>query len=95
MIRVLGDNATERRRKAYEYMHTGGVAVQVHYPPLHHHPFYQELSGTRIEDVSGAEDYYSRCLSLPLFPDLTADQQDTVIDALAEVCCSQDETART
>jgi UDP-4-amino-4,6-dideoxy-N-acetyl-beta-L-altrosamine transaminase len=95
VIRVLGDNATERRRQAYEYMHSRGVAVQVHYPPLHHHPFYQELSGTRIEDVPGAEDYYSRCLSLPLFPDLTADQQDTVIDALAEGCCSQDETART
>ena len=80
---MLGDNAAENRRRAYEQMHSSGVAVQVHYPPLHHHPFFQSQSDTRVEDVPGAEDYYSRCLSLPLFPDLTPEQQDVVIDALA------------
>jgi dTDP-4-amino-4,6-dideoxygalactose transaminase len=58
-----------------------GIGSQVHYVPLHRQPCYRRSYG----DVTlpGADRYYARCLSLPLFPTMSACDVDRVIDALA------------
>ena len=58
------------RRKVYDYLHDHDIRVQVHYIPVHFHPYYQDL-GLKRGDYPDAEQFYSRVLSLPIFPELT------------------------
>lgn len=55
-----------------------GIGTQVHYIPVYRQPYYQKLYGSI--SLSGAENYYSKCLSLPLFVGLTAEDQHSIID---------------
>ena len=50
--------------------------------PIHHHPAY--AAGSTAEDLPLTEAVYAHVLSLPLFYDLTVDEQDAVVDALRE-----------
>ena len=60
-----------------------GIGTQVHYFPVHLQPYYQRLYGRRT--LPGAEAYYSRCLSLPLFPAMADADIARVTDALVRV----------
>ncbi len=60
-----------------------GVGSQVHYIPVHRQPYYRDLYGDL--DLPGADAYYARCLSLPLFPEMADSDPDRVVEALAEV----------
>jgi UDP-4-amino-4,6-dideoxy-N-acetyl-beta-L-altrosamine transaminase len=60
-----------------------GIGSQVHYIPVHRQPYYRERYGDL--DLPGADAYYARCLSLPLYPDMADDDPDRVVEALAEV----------
>ncbi|MFB9887635.1 UDP-4-amino-4,6-dideoxy-N-acetyl-beta-L-altrosamine transaminase [Balneatrix alpica] len=70
-----------QRRPLYDFLQVQGVAVQVHYIPIHWQPYYQRLGFAR-GDFPAVEDYYQRTLTLPLFPTLTNVQQDRVIALL-------------
>jgi dTDP-4-amino-4,6-dideoxygalactose transaminase len=59
-----------------------GIGAQVHYMPVHRQPYYQALYGA--VDLPGAEAYYARCLSLPLFASMSAQDVFRVRDALGE-----------
>lgn len=59
-----------------------GVGSQVHYPPVHTQPYYLERYG-RLE-LPGAESYYARCLSIPLYPALGDVDVRRVVNALAD-----------
>lgn len=73
-----------RRRTFFERLHALGIGVQVHYIPVHHHPYYR-----RLGFVPGicpiAEDYSARAVSLPLFPRMTDDNVDQVIAVVKRV----------
>lgn len=73
------------RRKVFENMREKGIGVNVHYIPVYMHPYYQEH---RYENVhcANAEEIYSHIISLPLYPGLTSEQQDYVIDTLKSLC---------
>ena len=73
-----------RRREVYERMREAGIGVQVNYLPVYWHPVYADL-GYRRGLCPNAETYYSQQLSLPLFPDLTDEQVDRVVDTLATI----------
>jgi len=62
----------------YNYLRTENIFAQVHYIPTHLMPYYKE-QGFRENDFPHAEKYYSRCLSLPMFPTLTDEELDFVI----------------
>jgi UDP-4-amino-4,6-dideoxy-N-acetyl-beta-L-altrosamine transaminase len=59
-----------------------GVGTQVHYIPVHLHPYYRRRHGSN--DLPGANAYYARTLSLPLYPSMTKSDVDFVVDALKE-----------
>lgn len=61
-----------------------GVITQVHYIPVTMQPFYQRM-GCVGADYPQANTYYAEALSLPLYVDLTDEQQDSVITLLQEV----------
>ncbi|WBA14030.1 UDP-4-amino-4,6-dideoxy-N-acetyl-beta-L-altrosamine transaminase [Salinivibrio proteolyticus] len=71
----------DTRRAVFEAMCAQGIGVNVHYIPVHTQPYYQAL-GFEPGDFPLAEQYYAGALTLPLYPDLTKQQQDTVIAAL-------------
>jgi len=60
-----------------------GIGTQVHYFPVHLQPYYQERYGKL--DLPGANAYYARCLSLPLFPAMADADVDRVVAALADI----------
>ena len=70
------ERATVMRR-----LHEAGIGSQVHYLPVHRQPYYRRRYG--VQDLPGADAYYARCLSLPLFPAMTERDVDRVIAALA------------
>lgn len=70
-----------RRREVFEYMREQGVLVQVNYIPAYWHPVFEDL-GYQRGMCPVAEEYYRQEISLPMFADLSADQQSTVIDTL-------------
>ena len=57
------------------------IGTQVHYIPVHLQPYYRRRYGPL--DLPGAEAYYDRCLTLPLFPTMADSDVDRVVDALA------------
>ncbi|MHC4217563.1 MAG: UDP-4-amino-4,6-dideoxy-N-acetyl-beta-L-altrosamine transaminase [Planctomycetota bacterium] len=71
------------RRPLVEALHGAGIGVQVHYIPVHYHPYYQKL-GYQRGACPIAEDFYARALSLPLFPAMTDDHVQRVIDTCAD-----------
>lgn len=72
---------TDKRKELYDYLRTKNIFCQVHYIPVHLHPYYQEM-GFKKGDYPLAENYYQQCLSLPMYPTLTADEQQYVIDQI-------------
>lgn len=72
------------RADVYRLLHDKGIGVNVHYIPIHTHPYYQEL-GFQPGDFPNAEHFYQNALTLPLFPSMSADEQDQVVIALNEV----------
>ncbi len=73
------------RNQFVEELKKRGIGTSVHFIPLHLHPFYQRTYGYRQGQLPNAEAAYSRCLSLPLFPGMTAAEQTRVIDAVSEI----------
>ncbi|WP_375443997.1 UDP-4-amino-4,6-dideoxy-N-acetyl-beta-L-altrosamine transaminase [uncultured Fibrella sp.] len=67
------------RKGLYDYLRAKNIFAQVHYIPVHTMPYYQE-QGNKPGDYPLAERYYSRCLSLPMYPTLTDEEQQYVID---------------
>lgn len=61
-------------------LRAAGIGSQVHYLPLHMQPYYRRRYGEQA--LPGAEAYYSRCLSLPLYFGLTEADVETVVGAL-------------
>ncbi len=69
---------TNERKQLYDALRSNGIYSQVHYVPVHLLPYYQNL-GWKRGDLPQVENYYSRCLSLPMYPTLTAEEQDYVV----------------
>ena len=71
------------RRKVFEALREHGIAVNVHYIPVYLHPYYQE-HGYKDVHCRNAEEVYSHIISLPLYPTLTEEQQEFVIQGIKQ-----------
>ena len=71
------------RKGLYDHLRENGIYAQVHYIPVHTLPYYRQF-GWKEGDLPLAEKYYSECLSLPMYPSLTAEDQQYVIDRVLE-----------
>ncbi|MBV1788873.1 UDP-4-amino-4,6-dideoxy-N-acetyl-beta-L-altrosamine transaminase [Marinobacterium sp. D7] len=71
----------ELRLALYQYLHKHGIGVQVHYIPIHFQPDYRQL-GFEYGQFPQSENYYERCLTLPLYPDLTDAEQMYVVERI-------------
>jgi UDP-4-amino-4,6-dideoxy-N-acetyl-beta-L-altrosamine transaminase len=68
----------ERRLELYNFLKTKNIYTQVHYIPTHLMPYYRN-QGWKEGDMPIAENFYKGCLSLPMFPTLTDEDQEFVI----------------
>ena len=71
----------ENRLGLYNYLRENKVFVQIHYIPCHLMPYYKEL-GWKEGDRPLSEMYYKHCISLPMYPTLTEEEQNYVIDLI-------------
>ena len=69
----------ENRKELYAFLHSKGILVQIHYVPVHTMPYYKNI-GYSEADLSNAETYYSKCISLPMYPALSNEEQNFVIE---------------
>ena len=77
------DAAHKTRADVMAALKDRGVGSQVHYIPVHRQPYYVARYG--LADLPGADAWYARCLSLPLYPAMADADVDRVAVALAEV----------
>ena len=80
---VVRVREAKRRRVFFERLRELGLGVQVHYIPVYWHPFYQKL-GYKRGLCPVAEDFYNRCVSLPIFPKMTDDDVASSIDRVLQ-----------
>ncbi|MDP3935330.1 MAG: UDP-4-amino-4,6-dideoxy-N-acetyl-beta-L-altrosamine transaminase [Candidatus Giovannonibacteria bacterium] len=70
-----------KRKEVFDYLQANGIGAQVHYIPAHWQPYYQAM-GYPKNLCPNAAAYYNAAISLPIFPSLTTEDQDKVIDLL-------------
>ncbi|MFD1685892.1 DegT/DnrJ/EryC1/StrS family aminotransferase [Halobellus litoreus] len=70
------------RKEFVNSMHAENIGVQVHYVPLNHHPYFQEEFGYDEGDFPIVEEIYEGIVSLPLFPAMSEDDVEDVIQAV-------------
>jgi perosamine synthetase len=73
------------RDQLIQELHKRGIGTSVHFIPLHTHPYYRKQWGYRPGDFPVAENYFERCVSLPLYPAMSDEDQDSVIEALSDL----------
>jgi UDP-4-amino-4,6-dideoxy-N-acetyl-beta-L-altrosamine transaminase len=73
----------ENRKDLYDFLHSKGVLAQIHYVPVHTMPYYKNI-GYLDADLKHAEKYYSSCISLPMYPTLSNEEQSYVIKNVLE-----------
>jgi len=78
VVRVKGHNIRQTRAEVFERLRTNGIMANIHYIPIYHHPFYAKL-GFKAENFPEAEKYYDGAISIPLYPELTNEQQRQIV----------------
>lgn len=73
----------EDRLGLYNYLRENKIFAQIHYIPCHLMPYYKQF-GWKEGDLPNAENYYKNCISLPMFPTLTEEEQQYVIAKIEE-----------
>ena len=71
----------ENRKELYDFLHSKGILAQIHYVPVHTMPYYKKIGYLDAELVH-AEKYYSRCISLPMYPTLSNEEQNFIIESI-------------
>ena len=71
----------ESRLNLFEKLRGEGYFVNIHYIPIYKHPYYSKMFDKK--DFSNSEEYYSSCISLPLYPNLDETEIDKVINILS------------
>lgn len=84
IIRVDFTKVKLSKKEIFARMRDRGIVLNLHYIPVHTQPYYQKL-GFQKGDFPVSEKYYEEAITLPLYYDLTGEQQDEVIEALKEV----------
>lgn len=82
VIRVNKDGPGFDRKTFFQALRSRGIGVNVHYIPVHLHPFYQKRFGTGPGLCPVAESVYEQVLSLPMYPAMTDEDINMVINTV-------------
>lgn len=81
IIRLKTAEIGDVHRRVFVSLREQGIGVNLHYIPVHTHPYYRAM-GFNFGDFPESERYYTEAISLPMYPTMTEAQQDQVIFAL-------------
>jgi UDP-4-amino-4,6-dideoxy-N-acetyl-beta-L-altrosamine transaminase len=70
------------RKSMFDRLRQEGILVNVHYRPIYRQSFYADMHKYDPSDFPGAETYYARALSLPIFPSLSGQEVSSIFDLL-------------
>ena len=87
VIQMVHDDYKSERERIFKFLRKIKIGVNVHYIPIHLHPYYRKL-GFKEGDFPNAEKFSNRSISLPIFYDLTDHEQEFVIE---NICKSYDQ----
>lgn len=71
----------DNRLGLYNYLRENNIFSQIHYIPTHLMPYYRSF-GWKEGDMPHSEKYYRHCMSLPMYPTLTEEEQNYVIEKI-------------
>lgn len=74
----------KERKEVFDRLRANNIGVNVHYIPVYKHPYYQE-NGYREVCCKNGEQYYERAISLPMYPLLSDEEQDYVIEMVKNI----------
>lgn len=80
-IQLRLEELTLSKKEIFESLRDQGIGVNLHYIPVHFHPYYEKL-GFKRGDFPNAENYYKRAISIPLFPSMSSRDQEYVISTI-------------
>ena len=69
----------ENRKELYDYLKSNNIFSQIHYIPVHLLPYYKNI-GYEEANLIHSENYYTKCISLPMYPTLKLNEQKFVIN---------------
>ena len=84
-IRLELDRLNADRAQIFRALRAENIGVNVHYIPVHYHPYYRERFGERAGEFPVAENAYERLISLPMFHAMTDGDVEDVMHALRKV----------
>jgi perosamine synthetase len=84
-IRLDLEKLTADRAQIFRALRAENIGVNVHYIPVHLHPYYRERFGYKGGEFPVAEDAYARLISLPMFHSMSDQDVDDVLRAMTKV----------
>ncbi len=85
VVRLTGAAGAARRESVFRALRASGIGVNVHYIPVHLHPYYHNYVGTRRGMCPAAEAAYQQILTLPVYPRMRDADIDRVIETLLDI----------
>lgn len=85
VIRLKTDQIQKSHKEVFDALRAANIGVNLHYIPVHLQPYYQQNLGFKKGDLPEAELYYAQAVSLPMYPDLTEDQQAYIAQTLGSI----------
>lgn len=86
LLRIIPEKLTISREEFAKKMQAAGLGISVHFIPIFHFTYWKELyPDFTAENYPMAEDHYQRTISIPLYPDMTEDAAQLVIDTVSQI----------
>ena len=85
ILRIRPDLLELNRNRFIEELKKLGIGTSVHFIPLHLHPYYSRTYDYAEDQFPHANDAYSRCISLPIYPDMSEAEVERVITSVQAV----------
>ena len=82
IIRLKSEMWSINRNKIIELLNASGIGTSVHYKPIHMHSYYQKKYGFKPIDFPNSYGFYRNAITLPLYPDLSIEQVDFIVENL-------------
>ena len=79
----LKKNKYITHKQLFEQFRAAGILVNIHYIPIYRQPYYRSL-GFNNKGFDESEMYYKEAISIPIFPTLTNEEQDKVVNTLSK-----------
>jgi len=85
VIQIDFEKIGKTRKEVMKYLLNKKIGTQVHYIPVHTQPYYQQNYGYKWGDYPISEEYYEKALSIPIYPKMTDEDVEYVIENILEL----------